>query len=399
MYDMVNDSLEAERKVIEKQKQILKQQQKDISEKEIRINKLNTDLKFKLELIKEKEKDLEEYSIKISQKIYRNYRNKKKANKILEAKNEKITRQKNIIQEQNEELNQLVEEVTSQKDEIEAQRDLVQIQKNKIEVIYSEITQSIDYAMRIQQSVLPEQDVLIKYFSDFFVMFNPKDKVSGDFYWWKNIGDITIVSAADCTGHGVPGAFMSMLGSTFLNEIINSDNNITTGEILNILRTKIIETLKQKGRTGEQKDGMDMAIISINHKTNIVQFSGANNPLYIVAKSIKGLKPLMDYRVLGLYEIKPNKMPISIYEKMDNFTTHEIQLDKGDSIYMFSDGFADQFGGPKDKKFKYKGFKQLLVDNVEKPMSEQKQILEKAFNNWKGKAEQVDDVVIVGIKL
>ena len=293
----------------------------------------------------------------------------------------------------------MVEEVTSQKDEIEAQRDLVQTQKNKIEVIYSEITQSIAYAMRIQQSVLPEHNVLTKYFSDFFILFNPKDKVSGDFYWWKNINNRTIVSAVDCTGHGVPGAFMSMLGSTFLNEIINSNNNLPTGEILNILRARIIETLKQKGKTGEQKDGMDMSIISVNHKTNSIQFSGANNPLYIISKSINDFKPLMNFGEIGLYEVKPNKMPIAIYEKMDSFPTHEIQLKKGDLLYMFSDGFADQFGGPKNKKFKYKAFKKLLLENSEKTMNEQKYILENAFNNWKGNYEQIDDVVVVGIKI
>ncbi len=510
MYDMVNDSLENERKIIEKQKLILNNQKKEINTKETLINSLNTTLKNKLALIKQKENNLKEYSIQITQKdsiltnnlqilnslkqdikkqykqitisknklqiqeneiknkknilnslnqeinnhkikikqqkgelkethkeiefqqylisfigvalilffllilfIYRNYRNKKKANKILEDKNEKITRQKSIIQEQNEELNQLVEEVTSQKDEIESQRDLVQAQKNKIETIYNEVSQSIDYAQRIQLSVFPKLLTKSVHLSDLFIMFKPKDKVSGDFYWWKKMKYRTIITAADCTGHGVPGAFMSMLGNTFLNEITSYNENIKTGEILNLLRTKIIETLKQKGKTGEQKDGMDMAIISIEDKSKILQYSGANNPLYIISdyklnilsNENKSSVKLLDNTKLNIsssklfYEIKPNKMPIAIYEKMEKFYTHFIQLHEGDCIYMFSDGFADQFGGPNNKKFKYKAFKKILLENSEKPMKEQKNILEKVYSNWKSDYEQIDDVLVVGIKI
>ncbi len=393
--------------------------------------------------------------------ILRSYYQKKKAN-------QKLTEQKMHIAEQNEELNQQNEEITAQRDEIEAQRNTVVKQKEQIEEIHLRLTDSIEYAKRIQKSILPKQNELNNYFPDNFIFFKPKDVVSGDFYWWKHLGDYTVITAADCTGHGVPGAFMSMLGISLLREIVEKENIIETGKILNLLRENIIASLQQAEDNDELqqelsvKDGIDMAIISINHKTNIVQFSGANNPLYIIKPVIAneqsergnlpkdnlplrgavttkqshqenkpvipnkeerrvkeshqknnqpltdshGLRPrddalilVMTNNELGLYEIKPDKMPIAIYAKKDNFTTYKIQLEKGDQLYMFSDGYADQFGGPKSKKFKYKPFKRLLLENANKPMKEQKEILEKIFTEWKGNNEQVDDVTVVGLKI
>jgi len=327
--------------------------------------------------------------------IFKSYREKKKANKLL-------AKQKEEILEKNEELNQQNEEITAQRDEIEEQKELV-------EEINSHISESIDYATRLQSSILPDEKILTKNVSDHFILFKPKDKVSGDFYWWANVEGQTIITAADSTGHGVPGAFMSMLGGSFLREIVQKEYITHTGVILRKLRKEVIKALKQTGAENEQKDGMDMAIISINHETNIVQFSGANNPLYIVksgklkveseeSTAIK-LYELDELSTFKLYEVKPNKMPIAIYAKMDNFTTHEIQLEKGDQLYMFSDGFADQFGGKKGKKFMYKPFKKLILENADKPMTEQKEILNQAFENWKGDLEQIDDVVVVGVKV
>jgi len=319
--------------------------------------------------------------------ILKSYRQKQKANKLLKEQKDEIT-------EKNEELNQQNEEITAQRDQIEHQKEIV-------EEIHHEVEQSIDYATRLQGAILPETKILEKYLSDFFVLFKPKDKVSGDFYWWAHVENHTIITAADSTGHGVPGAFMSMLGASFLREIVQKEYITHTGVILRKLRKEIIKALKQKGEVGEQKDGMDMAIISIDHETNICQFSGANNPLYIINPNRKEWpqEAISFGEGLSGAEIKPNKMPIAIYEKMDNFTTHEIQLEKGDQLYMFSDGYADQFGGPKGKKFKYKAFKRLLLENADKPMQEQKEILNQAFENWRGDLEQIDDVVVVGIKI
>jgi len=320
------------------------------------------------------------------------------ANKGLENANIEISDKNIKIEQKNEELNQLVEEISSQRDEIEAQRNTVTEQKNRIETIHNEVENSINYATRLQQSILPEESLLNKYLTEHFVLFKPKDKVSGDFYWWTHIEGHTVITAADCTGHGVPGAFMSMLGVSFLREIVEKEYITNTGLILKKLRKEIIKSLKQKGETGEQKDGMDMAIISINHETNVVQFSGANNPLYIVSKTNHQRFKTFD-DLTGFYEVKPNKMPIAIYDKMENFTTHEIQLQKGDQLYMFSDGFADQFGGEKGKKFKYKPFKKLIIENSEKTMLEQKEIINNTFETWRGNEEQIDDVVVVGIKI
>jgi tetratricopeptide (TPR) repeat protein/serine phosphatase RsbU (regulator of sigma subunit) len=316
--------------------------------------------------------------------IVRSYIQKNKANILL-------AEQKQAITMANTELSLQNEEIRAQRDEIEKQKEIV-------EEIHFQVSQSINYAIRIQQAILPEEHILEKYFSEHFVLFKPKDKVSGDFYWWSHVGNHTIITAADCTGHGVPGAFMSMLGTSFLREIVQKENITHTGVILRKLREEIIKALKQKGESGEQKDGMDMAIVSINHNTNTIQFSGANNPLYILSnRSINNLEPLKGFE--NFYEIKPDKMPIAIYEKMGDFTTHEIQLEKGDQLYMFSDGFADQFGGPKGKKFKYKPFKRLFSENIDRPMKEQEELLNKAFETWKGDLEQIDDVVVLGIKI
>jgi len=327
-----------------------------------------------------------------------------KSTNLLNTKNEKLTYSNQQI------LLQKVE-IEAQRDEIETQRDAVVLQKNKIEDIHKSLSESIDYATRLQAAILPKSPILNQYLSDHFVLFKPKDKVSGDFYWWTHIDNHTVITAADSTGHGVPGAFMSTLGISFLREIVQKEYITHTGIILRKLRKEIIKTLNQEDK--KQKDGMDMAIISIDHETNTVQFSGANNPLYVIKSnklqiindemhnSIKlcdNLKLNIQTSKL-LYEIKPDKMPIAIYDKMDSFSICEFRIEEGDILFMFSDGFADQFGGPKNKKFKYKPFKRLLLDNSNKSMAEQKEILNRVFEEWKGDSEQVDDIVIVGIKI
>ena len=339
---------------------------------------------------------------------------------IISSYNEKrknvnlLKKQKDEISEYNKELNQQNEEIRAQRDEIETQRDVVVTQKDEIEEIHHELSESIDYATRLQTAILPETHVLEKHLSEHFILFKPKDKVSGDFFWWSHTEEHTVITAADCTGHGVPGAFMSMLGISFLREIVQKEYITHTGVILRKLRKEIVKVLRQTGESGTHKDGMDMALISLNHKTNTLQFSGANNPLYIITKNelqvlnnedltaikfIDNSELKVEDSELKFYEIKPDKMPIAIYDKMDKFTTHEIQLHEGDQIYMFSDGFADQFGGAKGKKFKYKPFKKLLLENANKPMTKQQEILESAFINWKAHLEQIDDVVVLGIKI
>ena len=337
------------------------------------------------------------FLIIIAVTILRGYRQKKHANELLEV-------QKSEILEKNEELSQLNEEIIQQRDEIEAQRNLVYSQKEELEVVHKEVTNSIRYAKRIQTSTLPKINILKDVFADSFVLFKPKDVVSGDFYWFASVENYTVITVADCTGHGVPGAFMSMLGMSLLKEIVVKEYITEPSVILRKLRKEIINALQQKGVSGEQKDGMDMALISYNHDTKAIKYAGANNPLYIVSSNefvcetaeIKILET--DACKRKLYEIKPDKMPIAIYEKMDRFTSHEFTLNEGDIIYMSSDGFPDQFGGAKGKKFKYKPFKELLLNNSKLAMDTQHDNLNSTIVEWMGELEQIDDICIMGIK-
>jgi len=326
--------------------------------------------------------------------------------KLIELQKQEVIRTNEELYILNDDLNQRNEEIITQRDKIEKQKVLV-------EEINQQVSESIDYATRLQKSILPDVRLLAKYFSDYFVLFKPKDKVSGDFYWWAHVEDCTVVTAADSTGHGVPGAFMSMLGASLLREIVQKEYITHTGVILRKLRKEIIKALKQKGEMGEQKDGMDMAIISVNNETNILQYSGANNSLYIITDSELEVRNkekfpmdrIKEYQFedldssLKFYEIKPDKMPISIYERMDKFSVCEIQLKKGDQLYMFSDGYVDQFGGPKGKKMKHKIFRKILIEKSNERMKIQKQALEENFYSWKGNLSQVDDLVVLGIKI
>ena len=331
---------------------------------------------------------------------------KLKKDKLLLEK--KVREQTHELSEKNEELNQQNEEITAQRDEIEAQRDLVVEQKNKIEEIHHEITQSIDYATRLQSAILPDPETLNNIISEQFVIFKPKDKVSGDFYWWAVVENHLIITVADCTGHGVPGAFMSMLGSSLLREIVIKEYVTNPAIILKRLRKEIVHILKQKGISGEQKDGMDMALVTINIETFEMQFAGANNSCYIVSKSkdeSENISMLSNFQTFDfkLNELKGDKMPIAIYERMDSFTNKDINLKRGDMIYLFSDGYADQFGGPKGKKFKYSQFEKLILENSVKSMQEQGSILAQTIDDWKNSFsclyEQTDDITIMGIKM
>lgn len=271
-------------------------------------------------------------------------------------------------------------------------------QKNK------DITDSINYAKRIQTALLKEEEHISENLPDHFILFLPKDIVSGDFYWTHQKQDILYLAAADCTGHGVPGAFLTMLGTAFLNEITAEENILAPAEILNELRRKFINELSQTGEIGVNKDGMDISIISLNLKTNELNWAGANNPLWIITKN-KNLENVYSKnrnirdKEKTLVVVNPDKQPIAFHMDMTEFTDHKIQLSKGDSIFIFSDGYADQFGGKKGKKFMYKTFKELLLSVSENSMESQKELLQEAFFNWKGNYDQVDDVCVIGLRV
>jgi serine phosphatase RsbU (regulator of sigma subunit) len=266
-------------------------------------------------------------------------------------------------------------------------------QNIKLAAQKKEITDSITYAERIQRAILPRTDRIASQLEGYFILFRPKSIVSGDFYWLAESGDKIVVTAVDCTGHGVPGAFMSMLGVSFLNKIILENNTLQADEILNRLRDNVVKSLKQTGREGEARDGMDMSLVVIDLQKMTMEFAGANNPLYMI-------------RANRLDETKADRMPISYHIDSIKFSSHLIQLNKGDTIYLFSDGYADQFGGPSGKKFKYQAFKNLLFENRERSMDEIKKVLEATLETWRAPQgpdgeiyEQVDDILVIGVRI
>lgn len=274
-----------------------------------------------------------------------------------------------------------------QKAIIEQQKSVVEEQKEIVEEKNKEILDSINYAQRIQSAILPVASELEQLFPDAFVLYRPKDIVSGDFYWIANKGDDVFIAVADCTGHGVPGGFMSMLGTSLLNEVVLEKNTQEPGEILDLLRVKIILALKQKGESGENKDGMDMVLCRVNRKKNLLSFAAANNPLWVLRNGT-------------MEEWKADKQPVGIHTGAQQlFTQHEIVLQSGDCVYLFTDGFADQFGGPKGKKYKYKQLQETIAANAALPMKEQSNRLAQSFLDWKGNLEQVDDVCVIGIRI
>ncbi|MEX0987469.1 MAG: SpoIIE family protein phosphatase [Bacteroidales bacterium] len=310
---------------------------------------------------------------------------------ILKLNSMKMIRQKakleELAEERTGEIRNKTEEIRNQRDEIEAQRDILMEQKEKIDLQNAALTDSIKYARRIQDAVLPPTDVLRFLMPKHFVLYKPRDIVSGDFFWVDKQENQILLACGDCTGHGVPGAFMSMLGISLLTEITKKEEDLDTGEIMNELRERVIIALKQTGELEEAKDGMDLALISLNTKTLELQFTGAQLNLYLFHEG--------EFR-----ELKGNRMPVGIHTKASKmFTTESFRLSRGDTIYLFSDGYPDQFGGEKGKKFGYKQFRKKLFEIQDLIMHDQKNELTSSFDNWKGDFEQVDDVLVIGIKV
>jgi serine phosphatase RsbU (regulator of sigma subunit) len=257
----------------------------------------------------------------------------------------------------------------------------------EIEAQKQEITSSIEYASRIQMAMLPIDEHFKTSFSDHFVFFKPRDIVSGDFYWIGEDEKHIFFTVADCTGHGVPGAFMSTMGISTLNEIITNKSNLRANTVLNLLCEKTKTSLHQTGKEGEAADGMDVAFCVLHKNKKTLEYSGAYNPLFIFQKG-------------EFKEYKADRMPIGIYYgEKKSFTNFEINVSKGDTVYIFSDGFSDQFGGPDGGKYKKSNFKKLLAEIYYRPMAEQRQIIENEFEKWRGKADQVDDITIIGVRI
>lgn len=272
------------------------------------------------------------------------------------------------------EIDKAIVEIRSQKEEVEKQKDV-------IEEAHKEITDSIAYAKRIQTAILPPQKLVKEYLDNSFILYKPKDVVAGDFYWMQHKNDMILFAAADCTGHGVPGAMVSVICNNGLNRSVREYGLTDPGEILDKTRDIVISEFEKS--EDEVMDGMDIALCSL--KGMELQYAGANNPLWLIRNG-------------ELLETKADKQPIGMFSANKNFMTHKVQLLKGDTMYIFSDGYADQFGGERGKKFKTKAFKELLLSIQDKTMDEQRDILDEEFETWRGSIEQIDDVCVIGVR-
>lgn len=273
------------------------------------------------------------------------------------------------------------------KNYIASQNHVLEEKNSIIESKNRDITDSITYASHIQQSILPADSQIAQHFADSFIMFRPRDIVSGDFYWVEQSGDDVILAVGDCTGHGVPGAFMSVIGTNLLNEAVNEHGITEPAAILSRMRKNLIAFLQKNSDGKGVKDGMDISVIVYNKKKFTVHFAGAYNSVYRLRNG-------------ELIEFHADKTPVGFYFEDDlvPFTTRNIDIMSGDQICLFTDGFADQFGGPRGKKFKYRQLKETLCAVNSKSCSEQKTHMERVFDEWKGNLEQIDDVCLIGVK-
>lgn len=347
-YGIAMDSLFS----IEKEQDITRKEMNYEYEKKEQAAKLEQEKKVALHQAELKQQTLQRNSFIVGFALmlmlagvsYRSYRNKRKAF-------EKIAEQKKLVEE-----------------------------KNK------EILDSITYAKRIQTAILPPQKLVKEYLQQSFILYKPKDIVAGDFYWLENVGDKILFAAADCTGHGVPGAMVSVVCNNGLNRSVREFGLLDPGKILDKTREIVIGEFEKS--EDEVKDGMDISLCALNTSTGNLTWAGANNPLWIIRKNATEIE-----------EFKADKQPIGKLHQMNSFTTHALNLNSGDSIYIFTDGYADQFGGEKGKKLKSSGLKGLLLSIANKPMQEQKEIIDQTFETWKGNLEQIDDVCVIGVRI
>ena len=299
------------------------------------------------------------------------------------------------VRERTAEIEKQKEEISAQRDSLEEQRNMLSDANTSLQTAYSEIEEknrhiedSIRYAKRIQNAILPPSQYVRRLFTDLFILYLPKDIVSGDFYWVSHSENKAFIAAVDCTGHGVPGAFMSIVGHDRLNYAVNVEDARRPADILNSLNKGVTDTLRQTRSELSVKDGMDIALISIDFDNNKLEYAGAFNPLIHI-------------RDKELNMVPGDKFPIGAFvgEELNKFQNHEIKLEPGDVLYTFSDGYADQFGGPKNKKFMTKRFREMLLEIHGKPMKEQKELLLKRIYDWMGENPQIDDILIIGIRI
>ncbi len=325
--------------------------------------------------------------------------------KFTQAQLDLIINQKKKIEKQNSEIIIQNAELKSQKEEILVQNEMLFAQKEeilekqkKIEIQNNDIKDSISYASRIQSVLMPSKRKVARILGPHFIYFKPKDIVSGDFYWIEEFNNKTIVAVADCTGHGVPGAFVSVMGISFLNEIVLSakanSELLSPAAILDLLREKMLHALSNNESDEEAYDGMDISICVIDHERKIYEYAGALLSVYHVSKFHDGNSNL------HLEQLKPDIHPISMMKYGDHsYSNLTLPFEYGDMLYLFTDGFPDQFGGPDGRKLLSVNFKNLILSIANSPLENQLEKLDLKFNTWKGSLDQIDDVTVIGIKL
>ena len=329
--------------------------------------------------------------------VYRSNVRRRRNNNLLNEQNQQLERQQTEILEQNKLLNQKTEQIQAQRDEIEGQRNYLSSQNKMISNANRQLTDSLLYAQKIQEASVPSQDMMNGFFGECLIFWRPLNIVSGDFYWAVQVGNYKFLAVADCTGHGVPGAFMSMLGISLLNDIVMHENvaKLTASRVLENLRAKLKDALRQTGRAGEAADGIDLAFCIFNTKSTQMQYAGAFRPLIIIRNG-------------EIIEYKADKMPCGVYiNESPRFTNNIIDLQSGDVLYMYSDGIADQFsGGTEMRKFTIRRLKEMLVEYHSKPFSQQKLLIAKTIDDWRkppsgiGKqSSQVDDILLIGLRV
>ncbi|MBN1250531.1 MAG: SpoIIE family protein phosphatase [Bacteroidales bacterium] len=334
---------------------------------------------------------IEDFRKRNGKYVSKDKENNKQINNELNIENNNQIRSKISDNEQNQftEKNKKLWELSTA---IHKEKNKIDKLRKQVEYRHNEVTKSITYAQRIQKALLPSSEQLDACIYEHFVLWRPRDIVSGDFYWTKQIGNFSIIVVADCTGHGVPGALMSVLGISFLNEIFASGKMIRASEILEKMRKLIKNALHQNESNFKKirtSDGIDMAVCIINNQTLDVNFAGANNPLFLIRNN-------------GLKVFKANRNPVGIHPFEKPFTDYDYKLQKNDRLFMFSDGFIDQFGGDGGRKFLSKNFKNLLllISSQNFTMEKEKEILDNALDDWKGPVnQQIDDILIFGIKI
>lgn len=310
------------------------------------------------------------------------YREKKKVDEEIK----KIAEEKTRLEAAKTKLDEKIKKLWATSTAVHKEKERINALKQEIEQKHQEIVDSVNYAQRIQQAILPNKKEIDFHIPQNFIFFCPRDIVSGDFYWFSSKGNQKILACVDCTGHGVPGAFMSMIGNTLLNQIVNERNITRPDLVLNELNKEIIRVLKQHDEDSDSRDGMDLALVNIDYPNRILQYAGANRPLYIVCNGI-------------LEEVKADKKAIGgfHFDNSQPFNNHVISIREDMCIYLSTDGYADQFS-PDDKKFMTKRFKELLTTEFT-GIEKQHILFESRFNEWKKQAGQTDDVLVIGIKL